>query len=640
MDYASLIPFGLTIICPVFYPRAPLGYGRINQSPQTAGTSLVTFTRVVALLQLALLCLVAYYVPSIWPIVGSWLIIFLVPTVFHTFENVEHGSHLSLFLIMLLNIGLFVFYNLENILAISISAWFDASFPFLKIAFSPMTHLQIGIVVHVIISAIFTFVILFWSNRLDEDDDFNISMERGASVFSKLSFMWLSPLVSLGNKTILKQSDLWKLIPSDTSRVVVERFAILRKNKQWSLYRSLAAVLYHFVAFQWTCALFSVLLNFATPYFFFQIIDGIDKGLPKSTVMFNLVLLLVFTVLKATLDGQMYFTGRRVGTHARTILVSLLYEKSLKRTLAASFEDDAQASVGKIVTLMSVDTERIRNFFAYSHDTLIGIPISIIIATSGLFFVVGYSGLVGIAMIILLGPLGAWSGSMVGKLQEKLMNTTDKRVESMNEMLQGIRIIKYFGWEEYFKKKIQSTREEELNNLFRLWGVYIIFGTIGNGSSIIVAICTFAAHTLIFKQTLTAATAFTALALLKIVSQTLSYLPHMIMDFFKSKVAMERIMKFLDEQEIERFEVLKSSERLNDISEASSTFTLDATEDAVGFKNANFEYHTQQSEEGRTVFQLRKLHVEFPLKGLTVISGPTGGGKSSVLLALLGGILN
>lgn len=74
----------------------------------------------------------------------------------------------------------------------------------------------------------------------------------------------------------------------------------------------------------------------------------------------------------------MYFIGRRVGLRIRAILVGEIYEKSLKRALTAGgtkdddvtvvgeekedTKDKKESSQGKIVTLMSVDTESIRTF--------------------------------------------------------------------------------------------------------------------------------------------------------------------------------------------------------------------------------------------------------------------------------------
>jgi hypothetical protein len=88
--------------------------------------------------------------------------------------------------------------------------------------------------------------------------------------------------------------------------------------------------------------------------------------------------------LKAVLDGQQYFHGRRVGLNVRSIIISEVYAKSLRRAAGVSApsqqqksdngsngdskKDDGKkgddggmdTSVGKIVTLMSVDSERIR----------------------------------------------------------------------------------------------------------------------------------------------------------------------------------------------------------------------------------------------------------------------------------------
>jgi ABC-type transport system involved in cytochrome bd biosynthesis fused ATPase/permease subunit len=71
----------------------------------------------------------------------------------------------------------------------------------------------------------------------------------------------------------------------------------------------------------------------------------------------------------------------------------------------------------------------------------------------------------------------------------------------------------------------------------------------------------------------------------------------------------------------------------------------------VGFEQASFNWHmtaskTLSSGPGATdsdpgyihdsTFQLRNLNVDFPVGQLSLITGPTGSGKSSLLKALLG----
>lgn len=315
---------------------------------------------------------------------------------------------------------------------------------------------------------------------------------------------------------------------------------------------------------------------------------------------------------------------------------------------SSSDDENGHASLGKIVTLMSVDTERIRAFLSYSQDCFVSQPLSIVVALVSLFFVLGWSALAGVIMILAIGPIGSYLGNMISVVQEDMMSFTDERVSIMNEILQGIRIVKYFGWEEHFKKKVDSVRQNEMKSIFKLWSLYIGFGNIAVGGGILVAFTTFAFYTLVFKNTLDAATAFTAINLLRVVSDLMSYLPHQIMEIYKAKVALSRINEFLDESELEPKSQLRAT------GGDSDSFAETVNDVVVGFVQADFGYgatdaavipaKNQQIEDISEVsshsgFTLRNLDVSFPIGKLIVVSGPTGSGKSSLLLALLGGSL-
>lgn len=370
----------------------------------------------------------------------------------------------------------------------------------------------------------------------------------------------------------------------------------------------------------------------------------------------------------------MYFLGRRSGIRLRAILVNEIYAKSFRRANSSSQGSDGgdeQASLGKIVTLMSVDTERILIFVCYAHQLMISTPFSILIAIGSLFFVLGWSALASILILLITSPLGGYVGKTVSRIEEELMGNTDKRVSIMNEILQGIRVIKYFAWERQFSEKVNKAREQELKSIVKLWGSYIAFGTVGYGGGLVVAFVTFLTYTMFFGHSLDAATAFTAINLLHVVSNLLSFLPHEIMQIYKAKVSLDRIVKFLSEEELEKYlfenpditEKLSYSSLDTLIQEDNDLDTLHSDEKLpVGFKHAKFIYHgdksctsandrvdsefsideTLSAETDSFVatsqgFSLNNLNIEFPIGGLSVICGPTGSGKSSLVLALLGG---
>ncbi|KAI8904886.1 P-loop containing nucleoside triphosphate hydrolase protein [Gorgonomyces haynaldii] len=431
----------------------------------------------------------------------------------------------------------------------------------------------------------------------------------------------------------MEQEDVWKLIDADTSKAVVEEF-LLVWNKSNSLSWELLKFFAPLITFQFTCAIIGVFLSFNGPFFLYHVVSAVAEGGPYSRqyAAFYLIGLFVSSCTKSVIDGQMYFTGRRSGNRLRAILVHLLYEKSLKRASGAQQVDESegQATLGKIVTLMSVDAEDIRLFASYCHEWVINQPFSVTIALVALYNVIGISALAGIGIILVMIPAGTFLGKMIRSLQVTVMKKTDTRVNMMNEILQGIRIIKYFAWEDFFVERINKARKEELDTLFKLNASRIGFFNMGQATSFVVIFATFSVYSIVLGQTLTAATAFTSINLLQVVSQTIGYLPMVIMRFIKCNVALNRIHDFLKEVELEKFYPPLD---VPDDNSSSSTAKMEA----IGFKSAGFQYYGDEAgENGSPAFMLREMNIHFPAGGLTLVAGSTGSGKSSLLLALLG----
>lgn len=121
-------------------------------------------------------------------------------------------------------------------------------------------------------------------------------------------------------------------------------------------------------------------------------------------------------------------------------------------------------------------------------------------------------------------------------------------------------------------------------------------------------------------------------------------LPNQIFALLHAYVSMQRIQAYLEEDEVETWaSSIKLEQRCH---EQSPTQNLH-----IGFHEAAFRWHASsidttddmllnvgvdQIREPSGSFLLGHLNIEFPTGKLTLITGPTGSGKSSLLAALLG----
>ena len=69
-------------------------------------------------------------------------------------------------------------------------------------------------------------------------------------------------------------------------------------------------------------------------------------------------------------------------------------------------------------------------------------PLQVIVCLLLLLKYLGYSSLAGFTLMLLFLPLGGFIAKIVGKFSKNVLEFTDKRVKLLNEILQGIRIVK------------------------------------------------------------------------------------------------------------------------------------------------------------------------------------------------------
>ena len=113
---------------------------------------------------------------------------------------------------------------------------------------------------------------------------------------------------------------------------------------------------------------------------------------------------------------------------------------------------------------MSVDSQRIMDYINI-FNILWSAPLTIGIALYLLWNQLGIATISGLVVMILTMPISGFIGAKMRMLQGALMKQKDKRVKLINEILNGIKVLKLYAWENSFKNQIMGFRSKEVQSL-------------------------------------------------------------------------------------------------------------------------------------------------------------------------------
>jgi ABC-type multidrug transport system fused ATPase/permease subunit len=202
----------------------------------------------------------------------------------------------------------------------------------------------------------------------------------------------------------------------------------------------------------------------------------------------------------------------------------------------------------------------------------------------------------GLATMIVMIPLNTWIAKKQAELNRAIMKIKDERSNVMDEVLQGIRIIKYFAWERSFKKKVSEVREREVSLIWKnaLWGVASMF--LWGGSPMLVALITFIVYSASGND-LKPSIAFTGLALFNVLRFPLNTLPMIINLIVESQVALGRIRDYLLADEIDRSYYENRDDAANDEDGISMSRGPKAGDLAIAIQEGRFSWAQPRDEQ-------------------------------------------
>lgn len=460
---------------------------------------------------------------------------------------------------------------------------------------------------------------------VDSDESGRPCPEQEATLLSDITFSWMNETVLIGYRRPLERSDLYDLSAEDRSEGLSRAFhrtwARELRRKAPSLVRAL------FVAFGssfMVAGLFKIIqdtLNFVSPLLLNLLIDFVeDPAIPQWQGYIYSGLLFLTAFVQSIMLHQYFQRAMRVGMRLRSAVIGAVYRKAL--VLSASARQTS--TVGEIVNLMSIDAQRFQDLTTYLH-MLWSAPYQIALSLYFLYNTMGISTVAGVGMMILMIPLNGVVASRTRKLQVEQMRNKDKRIKLMNEVLNGVKVIKLYAWEKPFLALLHAVRGLELNVLKRAAYLNSVATFLWASAPFLVALATFALYSLL-GNTLTAQKAFVALALFNILQFPLSILPQVIAALVEAAVSVSRLRKFLLNDELDPNVV----ERAPRPALASTPSARSAAAPMVEIEDGRFAW----SPAGNDILSDVNLRVDSGT--LVAIVGRVGMGKSSLMSALLG----
>jgi ABC-type multidrug transport system fused ATPase/permease subunit len=492
-----------------------------------------------------------------------------------------------------------------------------------------------------------------------------------SSIWARYSYNWSSDILDLSATKLVELSDLPAMDSQIRAQAAKEHFRSISPDSAVSLWRQIFWVFRWKLLFQWILVIFSAVMDSAPQFATLKLLQYLE-GRRESGIVDAKAWLCVGFLLIATMAGNVvdyrvnWLMWSDLGVPIRSTLTALIFEKMMKvkdckeppktaegekpangdtkplpdstnangkpATKEAAKKEETkkkkeEQSQQDVINMFAVDTNQVGVFGAVNQFYIM-FASKFVVSIVFLWLLIGWESMgAGVVAILLFFPVNKWLAGRYGTYQKKLMKARDKKTKIVSEALQGIRQIKFSGMEPQWFDKINDVREEELVILWqtKLNNLYMTFG--GDIGPIFLTIFALATYSYIHGDLLPSI-AFTALSVFAQLEGVLGMVPFLLMMGINAKVSCDRIDTYL-----------KSPEKPEN-SLPGDRITFENV--SVSFPSkSNVEEATEDVDEGTSMereqgFVLRNIILEFPSNSLSVISGPTGSGKSLLLAAILG----
>jgi ABC-type multidrug transport system fused ATPase/permease subunit len=459
-------------------------------------------------------------------------------------------------------------------------------------------------------------------------EEYNRSPELESSYLNRLFFCWFDRIAVIGSKKDLTIDDLFELNPENKSECLIKLW-----NYYWTPKNNELSLIYTiFQMFKWEfisaglIKAFTDALLFANPFLLIKLLEYLGDSSKFYLICIKRTLFLGAELWQGVLYTFLMFTVSQIdslcvnyylyvmfgiGTKIQTALIGAVYNKTLKLS-----NSEKRDRTGETVNLMAIDIERIQNVVS-SIQQYWSAPFQITIALIFLYNILGISVLPGVFVMVTFIPTSFLVSLCTQNYITTQMKLKDKRIKLINEVLNGIKVVKLYNWELPMMDEIEKIRKDELrcNRITNL--VRSILYVYNSSIPFIVALLLFSTYTLIQPENiLTPQVAFISITLLNQLRSPLCVVSLLVNMTAQAVVSNKRLKSLLSADEIDPNLVERES---ND------------EDESIKVENADFSW-----EAGNIDPTLKNINLDIKKGALIAVIGRVGSSKSSLISALLG----
>ncbi len=419
-------------------------------------------------------------------------------------------------------------------------------------------------------------------------------------------FFNVSPLVKKGRKKILAFDDLLPVPPElELDRSFLVKPLDIRTQRSFIF--SLVGEQKKTALKAWCFYALGTLSSLSSPFFINQFITRLTHLSKGETAYWQVIPVAICIGLVGVMMGIGYqhnfYNILKVNVKIVARLNRVIFEKALKLSQKAR----QNVNVGDVVNHMSSDTEALADVPMLVGD-LGWASLLLIGSVSMLFYYLGWTAFVAVGILIILTPVTRKIAKKFIHLEDEMMKKRDYRVTLMGQILQSMRLVKYYVWEEEISNQVGQVRQEEVRARRSLAQVEMLSGLSFVAISTLVLFVALCTHVL-RGEILTPALVLTCVSLFGLLQEPIGHLPGVLSRLINAWVSAKRIIEFLNAESVSQ-QILSHEAR------------------PVIFKNVYY-----QSEKGNFSF----LNLNFSInEGETVaIVGEVGSGKTTLLQLML-----